>query len=215
MLPDPTNQLGETAALPADDVVVVTQVPPERVQQFCDAVSEHKSFMLTLAYRLTGSYVDAQDVVQESLSKAWRALPAYEEPAQPVAPSEVVGSWMARWLVKITYNAGIDQLRRQERSSRRLNSSVDVHQMDEEPGLHRRLNLESSAEAEAHLSEEMRWTSSILDALPAHHRKALYLYLEGYKYAEIAAILDVPLGTVRSRINRARATARQLVTSVT
>lgn len=140
-----------------------------------------------LAYRFTGRAEEAEDLTQEVFVKVYQTLHRYREGDGP----------FGAWLMAVARNHAIDHYRRgrQERLRR-----------DEDP-----LVLETAASGAEHpvagieREERARLVHKGLRALPSDLRAPLVMCdLQGMSYDEIAAALAVPLGTVKSRINRAR-----------
>lgn len=131
-------------------------------------------------YSLTGSAADADDLLQATVEKLLnKGMP---EDAHP-----------ARWSYRVCKNVWIDEIRSREVRQRYSNSAVD----DDEASL----STEDVAEGE----QEIAAVSRALDQLPQEQRLALTLVaVEGKTYAEAAEILEVPVGTIMSRIARAR-----------
>ena len=140
-----------------------------------------------LAYRFTGRAEEAEDLTQEVFVKVYQTLHRYRETDGP----------FGAWLMAVARNHAIDHYRRgrQERQRR-----------TEDP-----LVLETAASGEEHpvlgieREERAKLVHTGLRALPPDLRAPLVMCdLQGLSYDEIAAALQVPLGTVKSRINRAR-----------
>jgi RNA polymerase sigma-70 factor (ECF subfamily) len=153
-------------------------------------VTEHSPRVYRLAYRLTGNKADAEDLTQETFVRVFRSLGSYR-------PGNFDG-----WLHRITTNLFLDQARRRSRirmdpigeATERLPAAHDVD--EPERGFEH-----------AHLDVDVQ---AALDALPPQYRAAVVLCdIEGLSYEEIAATLDIKMGTVRSRIHRARAMLRE------
>lgn len=148
-----------------------------------EVADDYGRFLYSLAYRLTGNHHDAQDLVQEVLLRVRRGLINYQ-------PGNFEG-----WLSRITTNAFLDRVRRQKR---RPTVSLPEDAEHFIPG-------SSGIEAEmaaADLPDELQ---RLLADLPAEYRAPVVLKdVLGYSYEDIAATLDIPVGTVRSRIHRGR-----------
>jgi len=167
-----------------------------RVQQ-----GDNKAFdLLVLKYQLRLSKLvsrflrnqsDVPDVVQESFIKAYRALPNFRGE-----------SAFYTWLYRIAINTAKNHLVSQSRKSPA--NSIDV-QDAEDYGASEWLKEYASPEREA-LAEELKSTIyTAIDDLPSDLREAITLReIEGLSYEDIAAVMDCPIGTVRSRIFRAR-----------
>jgi len=162
--------------------------PPSRVPTWEEIARDHGRFLYAVAYRLTGNHDDAQDLVQEVLLRVRRGLATYQ-------PGSLEG-----WLSRITTNAFLDEVRRRKR--RPLEVVPDLPErilgVDADP---------DEALAKSRLSDDVQ---AALAALPDEFRAAVVLCdVVGLDYAEIARSLDIPAGTVRSRIHRGRALLRK------
>ena len=152
---------------------------------------EHGRFLYTVAYRLTGDHDDAQDLVQEVLLRVRRGLATYQ-------PGSMEG-----WLSRITTNAFLDEMRRRKRRP------ADALPDDPERV------LPSSPSAEAALAAETLPddVQAALLRLPDEFRAAVIMCdVAGLSYQEIGESLDIPIGTVRSRIHRGRSLLREALT---
>ena len=153
-------------------------------------VQRYQRLIVSVAYRQGLDLASAEDVAQETFVKAWLALPRFRESA---------GSWRA-WLCRIAINAAIDTLRH-DRPSEELDERVP----DDGGG--------PADQAEA--GARARAVRGALAQLPLASRAVLLLReYEGLSYAEIASALDIPLGTVMSRLNYARSRLRVLLTEM-
>ena len=158
------------------------------MSDFDQIARDHGRFLYTVAYRLTGNHDDAQDLVQEVLLRVRRGLATF-------TPGSLEG-----WLSRITTNAFLDDVRKRRRRPLEIvpdlpDSLVGV---DADP---------EQALAVERLPDDIQ---DALRALPPDFRAPLVLCdVVGLDYAEIAAALDIPPGTVRSRIHRARALLRR------
>lgn len=148
----------------------------------------HGRFLYTVAYRLTGNSDDAQDLVQEVLLRVRKGLETYR-------PGSLEG-----WLSRITTNVFLDDMRR--RGRRPVDALPDDPDdvVPPDPGA----DVASAAES---LSDDVQVA---LRSLPPDYRAAVVLCdVVGLSYQEISESLDVPVGTVRSRIHRGRALLRE------
>jgi RNA polymerase sigma factor (sigma-70 family) len=153
-----------------------------------DVAREHGRFLYTVAYRLTGNSDDAQDLVQEVLLKVRRGLETYR-------PGSMEG-----WLSRITTNTFLDEARRRRRRPLDLLPEEPDRVLPPEPAA----DVALAAEA---LPDDVQ---DALRQLPEEYRAAVVLCdVVGLSYQEIGESLDVPVGTVRSRIHRGRAMLRK------
>jgi RNA polymerase sigma factor (sigma-70 family) len=175
----------ERAEATAPAAAEVAWTPPS----WDEIVREHSARVYRLAYRLTGNQHDAEDLTQEVFVRVFRSLSSY-------TPGTFEG-----WLHRITTNLFLDQARRKQRI--RFDNLTD-EVTDRLPG--REAGPERAWEHN-NLDYDVQ---RALDALPPDFRAAVVLCdIEGLSYEEIAATLDVKLGTVRSRIHRGRALLRE------
>ena len=152
-------------------------------------VREHSGRVYRLAYRLTGNRHDAEDLTQETFVRVFRSLHTY-------SPGTFEG-----WLHRITTNLFLDMARRRQRV--RIEPIGDDTERWTSSDL---LATPERAFESANLDHDVQ---RALDALPPEYRAAVVLCdIEGLSYEEIAVTLGIKLGTVRSRIHRARARLR-------
>lgn len=151
--------------------------------------------LYTAAMRMTRNPADAEDLVQETFLKAYRAYHTFAE-----------GTNLKAWLYRILTNTYINRYRRE----RRRPTETDLGDI-EDLYLYRRIGADQSAAASG--SAEDAVLSGLVEAdikravedLPEAFRLPVLLAdLEGFAYKEIAEILDIPIGTVMSRLHRGR-----------
>jgi RNA polymerase sigma-70 factor, ECF subfamily len=155
---------------------------------FSQLVRKYRPQVVRTAYGIVGSTTEADDVAQEAFIKAWANLPDFRQQ-----------SGFMTWLYRITVNTAIDAVRH-----RRIEAPLD----DAIPG-------GRDAPEEAALRREgQRRVRAAIRALPAAARVALVLReYEQLSYREIAAVLDIPIGTVMSRLNYARQLLKERLAS--
>jgi RNA polymerase sigma-70 factor, ECF subfamily len=154
-----------------------------------ELVRRHTRRVFNLCYRFTGNSTDAQDLSQEVFLRIYRTLPSYK-PAFGAFPT---------WLTSVTRNLLVDHYRRTRHD--RMTDSID----DAMPVLEEK---HSSARTPDKLAEAAELSVQLqhgLARLSPELREAVILRdLQGLEYNEIQTVLDVPEGTVKSRINRGR-----------
>jgi RNA polymerase sigma-70 factor (ECF subfamily) len=152
-----------------------------------ELVTRHTRRVFGLAYRFTGRVDEAEDLTQEVFVKVYQTLGRYREADGP----------FGAWLTTVARNHAIDHYRRRKEERLRRTHDPAVLESMPAPAEHPVAGLERE--------ERVRLVHSGLRALPPDLRLPLVLCdLQGLPYEEIASALGVPLGTVKSRINRAR-----------
>jgi len=168
-----------------------------RRQEFERLIKQHERSIYAAAMRLTGSHQDAEDLTQDAVVSAYLGFDKFE-----------LGTKFRAWMLRILRNTHINRYRKKQRSV----STVEWEGLGDEssaPG-----GLESSSlpglEAEVLRKVPDEGIVPALDALPEEFRIAVVLSdIHQYSYDEIAEELDIPLGTVRSRIFRGRKRLRE------
>jgi RNA polymerase sigma-70 factor, ECF subfamily len=163
--------------------------------KFTEMTMEHMPSLYTAALRMTRRPADAEDLVQDTYLKAYRGFEGFQE-----------GTNLKAWLYRILTNTFINSYR----AKKRRPEETDIDDV-ENLYLYRRLGgLEGAASGRSAEDEVLdRFTETdvkeALESLPEQFRLAVLLGdVEGFSYKEIAEILDVPIGTVMSRLHRGR-----------
>ena len=152
----------------------------------------HVNSLLTQAYYLTKSRSDAEDLVQDTLVKAVRFQGSYQ-----------AGSNARAWLGRILHNEFINRYRRKQARPQEVELEERTAYQGATGPAH--LAAHGNAEADYYAAEFGDEVTTALMGLKELYREPLVLHtLEHFKYEEIAELLDVPVGTVRSRINRGK-----------
>ena len=140
--------------------------------------------MFNIALRITGDADAANDCAQEAFIRAYRALHQYD-PTLPFGP----------WLYRITTNASLNHVQRWHARE------TPVDELPE-----RSAEIDEGPEATAVRREEVAEVVAAMADLPAAYRAALTLrHMQQLSYQEVADALDIPLGTVKTHLHRARA----------
>jgi RNA polymerase sigma-70 factor (ECF subfamily) len=173
------------------DIALVEEAVRGRLEAFNELVTHHQDHLFALVYRLVPDRDQAADVVQEAFFSAYRNLASFR------------GGSVRSWLSRIAVNAAMDlQRSRKRRPSQPYPEFEDESwQPPAEP--------EAEPETRALATERTRALAKALDALPFEQRNCIVLFdVDGYDYTEIAEIMHVELGTVKSRIHRGRLALR-------
>ncbi len=160
---------------------------------FNQLILRYQNMAWSVAYRLLRDPDAAADAVQESFIKAFRALDSFQ------------GGNFKSWLMRIVSNTAYDLLRARKR---RATDSLEDLPMEQEYITHLTDRAESPHER-AERRELAELLEEAIDSLPEDQRLVLLLSdVEGYSYDEIAEILEIPVGTVKSRLSRGRSKVR-------
>lgn len=162
---------------------------------FSRLVAHYHAAAHRLAQQILRTEEAAADAVQDALIKVHRALPRFQD-----------GNFRS-WLLRIVTNTCYDYLR-----SQRRRASVSLDELTEEAGAEFQLSGaadQENPELVVAQREGMQLLMRAIEELPEWHRSVVLLVdVHGYDYAEAAGLLGLPLGTVKSRLSRARSTLR-------
>jgi RNA polymerase sigma-70 factor (ECF subfamily) len=178
----------QPAAIPNDR----TLSPADR-RLFEELCTRHYRQAYHIAYRMTGSHANAEDLTQEAMVRAFQSFHRYRRELP-----------FANWLYRIIVNLHIDELRRRPKAW--------IDSVDDMPGLNELPDLNSDP-SDLVLSQEIDTRlQAALNALPKDFRTAVVLCdIEGLSYEEIAEVMRCSIGTVRSRIHRGRNQLRRFL----
>jgi RNA polymerase sigma-70 factor (ECF subfamily) len=142
----------------------------------------HSSVAFSLAYRMCGTRVAAEDVVQESFLALWRSGARYDRTRGSVRT----------WVLGIVHNRSIDWLRRSLTHDRRRAG---------DDGIEERFEAAERTDVEVARRDEAREIRAALDELPDEQSRVIELaFYGGYTHSEIAEMLDTPIGTIKGRM---------------
>ena len=168
-------------------------VPAERVRQFEERVLPHVAHLYRAALRLVGSVADAEDMVQETCLRAFRAL-------DQVARPEATRAWVFTVLRSVFL----------QHVSRRSAGPGGLGGVDDAVGGTILARWDEAADASPLRHAILEEVRSATLRLPLPYREAIVLaHVAGFSYREMATILDLPIGTVMSRLFRARRLLRK------
>ena len=171
-----------TVISPANETELVARAQSGNRNAYSELVRNHAQGVLNVVYRMCGDMQVAEDAAQETFIQAWLQLPSYRP-----------RSSFRNWLYRIAVNTAIDMLRKDKRI---LPGAVEDMSLSD-PG--------PDPEAMVASSERTAMVQAAVLALPDASRAVLVLReYEDLSYQEIAEALDIPVGTVMSRLNYAR-----------
>lgn len=167
-----------------NEILLISRARGGDRDAFGALVEQYRDNVYRLAYRMCGNAYDADEAAQEAFVAAWRALPNFRGDAK-----------FSTWLYRLTTNAAIDVMRREKR-----------HQIMGDGEMVDLADDADSPQETVERTEQQEAVQKALATLSEEYREVLLLrYMEELDYAEIAEVLQLPSGTVKSRINRAKA----------
>ena len=192
----PGGPLTEKEQEDRDQTLIIRTLTGDR-EAYGALIRKYERQLYRLLRGIVRNHADADDLTQEAFYRALRYLDRFdlERPFQP-------------WLFKIGVNLALQHLR-----STRRGQMISLDDGDPETGLTVLDRLEAPGAAEA-VGEPLRdrRLAEAVEQLPPLHRSILILRaVEGLHYEEIAGLLGIPIGTVMSRLNRARSALRQIL----
>jgi RNA polymerase sigma-70 factor (ECF subfamily) len=181
--------LPQTPDQDAVDLRLIELCQRGRLEHFGELLARYQARIYNMAYRMLHSREEAEDITQETFLNVYRALATFK------------GDRFSPWVYKIASNLCLDHLRR-----RRLNTvSLDAP-VGPEGDMSREIADETQLPEEQALAEALGSdVQKAIDALPPKYRSVVVLrHIEDLAYEEIAVVLALPLGTVKTRLFRAR-----------
>jgi RNA polymerase sigma-70 factor (ECF subfamily) len=173
-----------------DDQTLIERSRDRDVAAFEPLVEKYRNRAWRLAFNIVRDRDDAWDVTQEAFIRAWQALPSFRGQ-----------SAFYTWLFRIVVNVASDRARQRAARGR----AFGTERVPEEEWERTMVDPAARPDDEARRAEERDRIERALAALPEHHRTIIMLSdLEGLSYREIAEVLDIPMGTVMSRLHNAR-----------
>jgi RNA polymerase sigma-70 factor, ECF subfamily len=181
-LPDVVSSQSEQ-----DDIQLVTASQQGDQDAFASLVQRHQHRVFNLVLRMLQDYEEASEITQEAFLAAWIGLPSFRGDAL-----------FATWLYRIAYNCALKQLERRKRE-RYLRAAIEAEQILEE------VNNQKQAEDILELRARQVIVREQLAKLPTKYRIVLTLrHLHEMTYEEMADILTMPIGTIKTHLFRAR-----------
>lgn len=173
----------------SDDMQIVQRVQQGDKNAYNVLVIKYQNRVLQVALKFVHNHADANDIAQEAFIKAYRAIASFKGQSS-----------FYTWLYRIVINTAKTFL--ENNAKYKNNIDVDELNLSEEESL---MNNSSSPDAQIHINQMQACINQAISELSEELRHALVLReVEGFSYEDIASIMKTPIGTVRSRIFRAR-----------
>ncbi len=186
-----------------NEELLVSKAKAGDVAAFEQLIEAYQKKVYNLALRMTGNQEDAADLAQEAFIRVFRSISGFKEQSS-----------FSTWIYRITTNVCLDEIRK--RKNRKVISiDEDIHMDDGE--MKRQIVSDDPLPDEMAERAELRnIVNDAINSLPEDQKVVITLRdLNGLSYEEIAQVLGIPGGTVKSRINRARQALRNVLLSRT
>ncbi len=196
---DSTSRRADRAASAAEDQRIIARCKQGDRSAFNELMQRYEKKVYNYAYRLCSSYDEANDIAAEAFIRVYNSLANFRGDSSFIT-----------WLFRIVTNVYLDERKRKRiRPQHSLEELVEL----EETSVHRQVEDSGPTPAEhAETRERSEILQRAIDSLPDYQRMMIVLYhTEGRSYEEIAEMLDLPIGTVKSRLNRARLSLRDIL----
>lgn len=200
--PSPARASAGTGFGTSEERLLIERSRKGELDAFDKLVRQYEKNVFNTAYRLSGSYEDASDIAQEAFVRAWNNLRSFRGDAQ-----------FSTWLYRIVTNVFLDD-RKKKRA--RPHRSLDDELALDESSVERQYADPSPGPVEiAEGDERKKLLENAIATLPEAQRAMVVLYhSQQLSYEEIAEITGQPMGTVKSRLNRARLALRDRLAPV-
>jgi RNA polymerase sigma-70 factor (ECF subfamily) len=206
LLAEMSTHMDDNTRAPEDeDIEYVVQCQKGDTEAFAVLVERHQKKMLNIAYRMTGNYEDACDVVQEAFLSAYRSLKMFRRESR-----------FSTWLYRIVVNHTKNRLQQLKARSRYEDPAVD--DPPDKEGERSRCPMPSGNVPLIEHIEKRELNAKVqecIGTLDDEHREVLVLRdIQGFSYDEIRDILHIPDGTVKSRLFRARTALKDCLVKI-
>ena len=189
-----------------DDKELAALAAKGREMAFRELLSRYERPIFSLVYRIVRDRTLAEDLAQESFVRAFNAISSYK-------PTYKFSSW----IFKIANNHTIDHLRKRKLDTVSIHGSPSASSAEEEERT--RITLESTGEQPDAYVESRELGGMVEEAIgklrPEYKTAVLLRHVEGYAYEEIAETMELPLGTVKTYLHRARKELKDILAPLT
>jgi RNA polymerase sigma-70 factor (ECF subfamily) len=190
---------------PDEDLELVSRCRAGDVEAFEGLVRRHEKRMINVAFRMVGDFEDACEVVQDAFVSAYKNIKGFKG-----------SSRFSTWLSAIVMNLSRNRIRRMKARNRREPVSIDDPVTTSDGSVKAEpVSKEPTVLEELERKETQQKVQGCIEALEVDFREVLVLRdIQGFQYDEIEGMLDIPAGTVKSRLFRARAAVGECLKKV-
>ena len=196
---------GKKAATADEDLQYVIRCQQGGTEAFEVLVERHQKKMLNIAFRMTGNYDDACDITQEAFIAAYKSIKKFKAEAK-----------FSTWLYRIVVNYSKNRLKQLRGAAKREGVSIDDSgEMKKEGIFSQSLINNNNPGMQMERRERETQVRKCITSLDEEYREVPVLRdIQGFSYEEIRDILEIPDGTVKSRLSRARNALKDCLTKV-
>ncbi len=181
-----------------DDLKIIESCLLGNTQVFSQLIDNYKNMVYNLAYRMSNSSQEAEDISQEAFLRAYQSL-AHFNPSYK----------FSTWLYQITLNIIRDKYKKKEIDHVSLDTPVET---DDSEFYHQTADLTNNPEQIITRQEDAQAIQQAINSLPLKYREVIVLrHLQDLSYIEISNILKLPSGTVKIRLYRAREQLKKIL----
>lgn len=188
-----------------DDRQVVVLACKGREPAFRELLTRYEKPIFSLVFRMVRDRALAEDIAQEAFVKAFHALGSYDPQYK-----------FSSWLFKIANNLSIDHLRKKQLPTVSVHGSP--HARSDQEAMESRITVTDPAETPEEYTQNRQLGTRIEDAIghlrPEYRTAILLRHVEGHSYEEVAEIMGIPLGTVKTFIHRGRSELKERLAGV-
>jgi len=171
------------------------------INAFEQLISEHQTTVYNIALKIMGNPDDAADAAQEALIKVFKNIKKFKGDSK-----------FSTWLYRIAHNVCIDEYRKRKNKSTYVTRSIDEQYEDGENPIMSVPDTSLTPEEQLLKNERIQMLNKAINSLSPVSRTAILLRdVRSFSYEEIAEIQKCSLGTVKSRINRARTQLKEII----
>jgi RNA polymerase sigma-70 factor (ECF subfamily) len=183
-----------------EDRALIRRVQRGDTAAFNDLIIKYEKIVINFAYRLCHNYEDSSDIAQDAFIRAYNAIANFRG-----------DSAFSTWIFRITTNVFLDD-RKKKKSHPQQSLDEYASQEENREGM-QVVDPGPTPEDIVSMNERQRTLVKAIQKLPNHHKAMVVMYhLHQKSYEEISAVYEVPIGTVKSRLNRARLALKEILT---